>query len=104
MEQLIEDWDYLLNDDSEIALQIKELVNDASYHYIHDFWSETPAETLASVDGDYLNELKPLLVKYSEDPEESFPGSVCHNETATRRSNPEAHPFASKQIVFEMSR
>jgi len=68
MEQLIEDWDYLLNDDSEIAHQIKELVNDASDHYIHDFWTETPTETLASVDGDFLLELKPLLVQYSGEP------------------------------------
>ena len=67
MEQLIEDWEYLLNDDSEIALQIKELVSDASYIYMHAFWKETPTETLASVDGDFLVELQPLLVEYSTD-------------------------------------
>tara|TARA_B100000686_G_scaffold222198_1_gene229346 strand:- start:385 stop:825 length:441 start_codon:yes stop_codon:yes gene_type:complete len=82
MEQLIEDWDYLLNDDSEIAHQIKELVNDASDHYIHDFWTETPTETLASVDGDFLLELKPLLVQYSGEPMDNAKFFSAINEDA----------------------
>jgi len=62
---MISDWEYLLDDGSDLAMKIKEIVQDANYHYMFDFWAISPAETIESVTGDYREELQSLLTEYS---------------------------------------